>query len=100
MREKSFRMEKVNMLLKKEISEIISEEFNISRDNFITVSFVDTTTDLSQANVYVSALKDEDSILESLNKSSGHIRFILGKKIRMKKTPKLTFKKDIYKLEI
>ncbi len=100
MREKSFRMEKVNMLLKKEISEIISEEFNISRDNFITVSFVDTTSDLSQADVYISALKDEDSILESLNKSSGHIRFILGKKIRMKKTPKLTFKKDIYKLEI
>ncbi len=100
MREKSLRMEKVNMLLKKEISEIITEEFNISRDNFITVSLVDTTSDLSQANVYISALKDEDSILETLNKSSGHIRFILGKRIRIKKTPKLTFKKDIYKLEI
>lgn len=100
MKEKSYRMEKVNMMLKKEISDIIAHEYEVSRENFITISVVDTKADLSQADIYISALKDEDKIVEELNKESGHIRYILGKRVRMKKTPKLIFKKDIYKLNI
>lgn len=100
MKEKSHRMEKINSLLKKEISDIIFHEYEIGQENFITISVIDTKADLSQADVYVSALKDEDKIVEALNKESGHIRHILGKKIRMKKTPKLIFKKDIFKLQI
>jgi ribosome-binding factor A len=100
MKEKSHRMEKVNMMLKKEISDIITHEYEAGKENLITISIVDTKADLSQADVYVSALKDEDQIVEELNKESGHIRFILGKRIRIKKTPKLVFKKDIYKLSI
>ncbi|WP_297889573.1 30S ribosome-binding factor RbfA [Sulfurihydrogenibium sp.] len=98
MREKSHRMEKVNMMLKKEISDIITHEYEAGKENFITISVVDTKADLSQADIYVSALKNEDQIVEELNKESGHIRYILGKRIRIKKTPKLIFKKDIYKL--
>jgi len=52
MREKSHRMEKVNSMLKKELSEIISEEIALPKDNFITVNFVDTTADLSEASFY------------------------------------------------
>ncbi|MGB9766341.1 MAG: 30S ribosome-binding factor RbfA [Sulfurihydrogenibium sp.] len=100
MKEKSYRMEKVNTMLKKEISDIISQEYEVSKENFITVSVVDTKADLSQADVYISALKDEDLIIDALNRESGHIRYILGKRIRIKKTPKLIFKKDIYKLNI
>lgn len=100
MREKSHRMEKVNMMLKKEISDIITHEYEAGKENFITISVVDTKADLSQADIYVSALKNEDQIVEELNKESGHIRYILGKRIRIKKTPKLIFKKDIYKLNI
>jgi ribosome-binding factor A len=100
MKEKSYRMEKVNTMLKKEISDIISQEYEVSKENFITISVVDTKADLSQADVYISALKDEDLIIDALNRESGHIRYILGKRIRIKKTPKLIFKKDIYKLNI
>jgi ribosome-binding factor A len=100
MREKSHRMEKVNSMLKKELSEIISEEIALPKDNFITVSFVDTTADLSEAQVFISALKDEEEIIEVLNKQSGHIRYVLGKRIRIKKTPKLLFKRDIFELNI
>jgi len=93
MREKTHRMEKVNMMLRKEISDIIFEEYQTQKDNLITVLNVDTKADLSSAEIYISVLKNEESVIDDLNKISGHIRYILGKKIRIKKIPKLIFKK-------
>ena len=95
MKERSYRMEKVNSMLKKELADIIMEEIALSNDNLVTVNFVDTTADLSEAKVYISTLKNEEEILDALNKQSGHIRYLLGKRIRIKKTPKLIFKKDM-----
>jgi len=93
MREKTHRMEKVNMMLRKEISDIIFEEYQTQKDNLITVLNVDTKADLSSADIYISVLKNEESVIDDLNKISGHIRYILGKKVRIKKIPKLIFKK-------
>ncbi|GAB6072665.1 hypothetical protein JCM14244_10420 [Venenivibrio stagnispumantis] len=93
MREKTHRMEKVNMMLRKEISDIIFEEYQTPKDNLITVLNVDTKADLSSAEIYISVLKNEESVIDDLNKISGHIRYILGKKVRIKKIPKLIFKK-------
>lgn len=93
MREKTHRMEKVNMMLRKEISDIIFEEYQTQKDNLITVLNVDTKADLSSAEIYISVLKNEESVIDDLNKISGHIRYILGKKVRIKKIPKLIFKK-------
>ncbi len=91
------RMEKINNLLKKTLSSIFLEEFERPIDNFITVIAVDTKPDLSSATVIVSALKDEEEIIQNLNKNSKHIRFILGKRVKLKRTPQLLFKTDPFK---
>ncbi len=90
-----YRLEKINNLIKRELSHIISEHIERAKDNFITVVAVNTSPDLSYANVYISALKDEDQIIETLNKRSPFLRALLGKKVRLRKIPQLRFEKDI-----
>ena len=91
---KSHRMERINTLIKRTLGEIILEEMG---GNFITVMGVDTKADLSSAVIIISALGNEKEIVEQLNTQSGHFRANLGKKVRLKKTPKLIFKQDLSK---
>ncbi len=92
-----YRIERINNLIKRELSQVISEHIERSKDNFITVSSVDTKPDLSYATVYISALKNEDEIIENLNKRSPFLRALLAKRIRLRKIPQLKFEKDITK---
>lgn len=98
MEKKSNRMEKINSLIKKELSDILRNEYEFGIDNFVSINMVDTKADLSMADIYVSSLKEEDRIVESLNRESKHIRFILSKRLDLKKTPQLRFRVDVFKL--
>lgn len=100
MEKKSNRMEKINSLIKKELSDILRNEYEFGIDNFVSINMVDTKPDLSMADIYVSSLKEEDSIVESLNRESKHIRFILSKRLDLKKTPQLRFRADVFKLSL
>ncbi len=96
---KSFKEDKVNSALKQAISEIIQEEIlGYSTDNFITVMYVIASPDLNKADVYISALKDVDSVVEMLNKRSPYIRHLLSKKLKLRRLPQLKFHPDEYKL--
>ena len=97
---KSHRNEKINNALKQAISEIIQEEImEFSSDNFITVMYVIASPDLNKADVYVSALKDLENVVEMLNKRAPYIRHLLSKKIRgLRRLPQLKFIPDEYKL--
>ncbi|MEZ0324073.1 MAG: 30S ribosome-binding factor RbfA [Hydrogenothermaceae bacterium] len=100
MEKKSNRMEKINSLIRRELSEILKEEYEFGLDNFVSVNIVDTKADLSVAYIYISSLKDEEAIVENLNKESKHIRYVLSKKIDIKKTPQLRFKVDKSKVSL
>jgi len=96
---KSHRNDKINNALKQAISEIIQEEImGYSSDNFITVMYVIASPDLNKADVYVSALKDLDKVVDELNKRSPYIRHLLSQKLRLRRLPKLKFIADEYKL--
>lgn len=100
MEKKSNRMEKINSLLRKELSEIIRQEYEFGNDNFVSINIVDTKPDLSVADIYVSSLHHEEEIVDSLNRESGHIRHVLSRRVEMKKTPQLRFKVDRFKLPV
>ncbi|RMA96170.1 30S ribosome-binding factor RbfA [Hydrogenothermus marinus] len=96
---KSIKADKINNALKQAISEIIQEEImEYSADNFITVMYVIASPDLNKADVYVSALKDIDKVVETLNKRSPYIRHLLSKKLKLRRLPQLKFLPDEYKL--
>ena len=88
------RTDKLDSILMKEISVIISQEINDPKLGFPTVTAVDVAPDLNTAKVYVSFLgknyKKRDG-LDVLRRAKGHIKSELAKRVRMRKIPDLTF---------
>ncbi|RLL45356.1 30S ribosome-binding factor RbfA [Oceanobacillus piezotolerans] len=91
------RANRVAEQMKKELGEILTRKIKDPRVGFVTVTDVDVTGDLQQAKVYISVLGDEkqkqDTLL-GLAKAKGFIRSEIGKRIRLRKTPELTFEFD------
>ena len=53
----SHRIERVNTLIRREISELIQQELRDPRlDEFVSVTEVDTSPDLKYAKIYVSSM--------------------------------------------
>ena len=91
------RVEKVQELMKQEISRIILRELKDPRIGFVTVTSVECTGDLREAKVYVSLMGNEAQVKacwSGLNSSLGFIRREIGKRIRLRVTPELSFALD------
>ncbi len=91
----SHRIERVNTLIRKEVSELIQYQLRDPRlDEFVTVTAVETSADLKHAKVFVSSFsgqQEEQKILSVLNSASGFLRSELAKKAQMRRTPELNF---------
>ena len=91
------RVEKVQELMKQEISQIILRELKDPRIGFVTVTSVECTGDLREAKVYVSLMGNESQVKScwmGLNSSLGFIRREIGKRIRLRVTPEISFALD------
>lgn len=62
----------------------------------VTVTHVDTTSDLRYAKVYVSALdkSQEKDVIRGLKSAAGYLRRELGSAIQLRYTPQLQFEAD------
>ena len=91
------RVEKVQELMKQEVSDIIFNELKDPRIGFVTVTSVACTEDLREAKIYVSVRGDEKKArdtLNGLNSSLGFVRREIGKRIRLRFTPEISFALD------
>lgn len=91
------RTSRVAEQMKKELGEIVNQKLKDPRIGFVTITDVSLTNDLSQATVYVSVLGNEDEkvqTLEGLQKATGFIRSEIGRRIRIRKVPEITFSFD------
>ncbi|NLZ93725.1 MAG: 30S ribosome-binding factor RbfA [Firmicutes bacterium] len=84
--------------IKREISDIIRHDVKDPRvTGMISVTGVDITRDLSHAKVFVSIFgsdEEQQITLAALTKATGFIRSEIGKRIRLRHTPELTFQLD------
>lgn len=91
------RPQRVSQELQKEIAIILQREIKDPRLGMMTtVSGVEVSRDLAYAKVFVTFLndKDEDAIKEGikvLQDASGYIRTLVGKAMRLRIVPELTF---------
>ena len=87
------RSERVGQNLRKEISDIIMNRVKDPRLGFLTITSVETSSDLKSARVYVSILKESEreESMEALGAASSFIRHELSKRVRMKVIPALNF---------
>ncbi|WP_230226056.1 30S ribosome-binding factor RbfA [Allobaculum mucilyticum] len=93
----TLKQDRMDQILKKEISRILQFELKNPKLGFVTVTDVECTRDMSQAKVYVSFLgKQErnDAGMRVLRSSKGFIRSTLAKNIKARKMPDLIFVQD------
>ncbi|NLK00263.1 MAG: 30S ribosome-binding factor RbfA [Clostridia bacterium] len=93
----SFRASRVGEQIKKEVSQIILEEIKDPRLGFVTITAVDVTNDLRHAKIFVSIFGDEKEVSEThevLNNAKGFFRSEIGKRIRTRFAPELSFVLD------
>lgn len=83
--------------IKLEVSRIIREDIKDPRLGFVTVTDVEVTDDLRYAKVFVSIMGTEAEVkegMEILTKASGYMRGELGKILRIRYVPEVSFKYD------
>lgn len=90
----SQRLNRVNELLKREISSVIQREFDF-KDSLVTITGVETTQDLKEAKVFVSVLGPGlGTVMTKLKDKRGLIQSRVTKRVVLKNTPVLDFRFD------
>lgn len=94
----SRRLERVNHLIREEISVLLQRQVRDPRlGGFVTVTRVSTSPDLSHAKVFISIMGDErdkKEALEALAKASGFLRRELSPRLTLRRIPELSFCRD------
>lgn len=91
------RQEKIQELLREEISDILHREFKDPRLGFVTVTGAEVTADLRHAKVFVSILGSDEERAKNmavLKKAEHYVRQVFGRRARMKVIPEIEFKLD------
>jgi ribosome-binding factor A len=92
----SERMRRVNESVRQVLAEAVPE-LKDPRIGLVTVTGVETASDLRHATVYVSVLgssRKRRASLAALGAAHGVLQSRLARQLRMKRTPQLTFEYD------
>ncbi len=92
----SIKIERISDALIEQISYIIANEVKHEDIDFVTITDVKVSNDLSYAKVYFTVLDDskKDITLKALKEASGFIRHELRDRIEIRQIPELTFVYD------
>lgn len=94
----SRRTERVNDLLREEISDLVRTELHDPRiAGIVTVTHVDVSPDLRRADAYVSVLGTEEeraSTMAALEHARPFLRRELSRRVKLRYTPDVTFVSD------
>ena len=90
------RIEKINELIKREISNmILFGDIRDPRIKFVTIQSVDTSKDLQHARVRFSTLSDRpvdiQNAIDGLNSSRGYVRKLIAGRVEMRFIPEVQF---------
>jgi len=92
------RAERVSNLIRQEICELLQEQVNDPRlSGLISVTKVETSSDLKQAKIYISAITEHDDkyeILQGFKSASGFFRRELSRRLILRSIPELSFLLD------
>jgi ribosome-binding factor A len=91
------RLERVNQLIKEEVSMLLQHELKDPRLGFVTVTEVDVTPDLRHAKVFVSVLGSEAqwvSTFQALESAKGFVWSWLRRHLDLRMTPEIAFRPD------
>jgi ribosome-binding factor A len=93
----SFRKEKLEEQIRRIIGDLLLQDIKDPRIGFVTVTKVDLSKDYSQAKVGISILgsaREMRKTLEGIESAVGYIQHKVGKSLRIRSTPRLSFFPD------
>lgn len=87
------RLDRINELIRQELSQILLKKIDLDLGILITIIDVKTSIDLQQASVLVSIFPSEKSriIFEKLQKNIFHLQQMLNKRLKMRPVPRIKF---------
>ncbi|MBI2204137.1 MAG: 30S ribosome-binding factor RbfA [Candidatus Rokubacteria bacterium] len=91
------RLDRVNQLIKEEISLLLQRELKDPRLGFVSVTEVETSKDLRSAKVFVSVLGGDEqwkASMAALVSARGFVRHWLRQHLDLRVTPDLEFRPD------
>jgi ribosome-binding factor A len=92
------RADRVAEAIRKEVATFLAEDVKDPRVvGLVTVTGVEVTRDLRQAKVYVSVMGSDTeraATFDGLNSVAGHLRSRVGRALRLRLAPEITFRPD------
>ena len=92
------RIPRINQLLRQEISELLRRQVKDPRlGTFVTITEVDTSSDLRFARVFFTCIGGEEQkgeTLAGLEAASGFFRSELARRLELRRMPELSFQWD------
>ena len=91
------RIDKVNELLRREISALFARELEFAKGTVVTVASVKAEPRLEHATVYVSIYPSgkKDATLSVIQKRSPFIQGLLNRRLHMAHIPQLRYEYDV-----
>ena len=94
----SRRLERVNELLRHELSQLVAQELHDPRiPVLVTITRVESSVDLRYARVYISVMGDsveKRETMDALHSAAGFLRRTLKPRLVMRHIPILSFRLD------
>ena len=92
----SNRIGRINEEIQRELANLIRTVKDPRVHGLVSITAVDTTSDLRYAKVFISILdkSDEQQVMRGLKSASGWLRRELGHRLQLRYTPELSFVLD------
>jgi ribosome-binding factor A len=93
----SRRTDRLGESIREEVANLIASGLKDPRIGFVTVTGVQLAADLRNVRIKVGVLGDQaarDKTLAGLRQAAGYVRRELGRRLRMRITPEVTFEYD------
>ena len=90
------RINRINEDIQRELADLLRTVKDPRVQGLISITRVDTTTDLRYCRVYVSVLDQSDikEVVKGLKSAAGYLRRELGRALTLRYTPELQFMAD------
>lgn len=87
------RIQRVNQLIKKELSQILLREIEFPTDVLVTITRVESAANLIQAKVFISVMPEEKvlNVLRILNQRIYELQQKINKRLKMRPVPQIKF---------
>ncbi len=90
------KTEKLNEVVKNELSKIIAKEIDLPPGVFLTITEAETSEDSSESKIFISVFPENkiSEVLKILNREIYGLQQILNKRIKIRFVPKIRFLED------